>query len=227
MRLLLDFLFMNIKKIALICCFSLLIFIFILAFILLLQIDSDQKLIKDKLNQVNLEVLQIETKISNLESSIINQQKINIELNDQILNIQNQNPSNSDTIGQITVVRLVDPLDEIQKDFRTSSNNRLIALEIRALAINAEIGIRTTYFNISYIDNEITKSDSNNQSIVIKGAQKKYAGFEEGIENRILAAGSDLTGWISFEIPINAKIVGFSFDNGVVAANLQIPSLVD
>ncbi len=227
MKALIDFLYMHVKYLALICFTSLCIVIFILAFILLLQIDSDHKLIKDKLNQVNLEVLQIETKISDLESSITEQQKINIELNNKILNTQNQNPSNTDTIGQITLVRLIDPLDKIQKDFRPSSNNRLIALEIRALAINSEIGIRTTYFNISYIGNEIAKSNSNNQSIFIKVAQRQYAGFEVGLENKILAAGSDLTGWISFEIPINAKITGFSFDNGVVSANLQVPSLVD
>ncbi|MDG1989889.1 MAG: hypothetical protein P8J51_01250 [Dehalococcoidia bacterium] len=172
-------------------------------------------------------ILQIEKKNFDFESNITEQQEMNKKLNDKILNIQNSNLSNAESIGQITLVSLVDPLEKFKIDFTPSLNNRLVALEISALAINAEISMRTTFFQIHYTNNKLSNSNLNTQDVINRPAQKMYAGFEVGLANKILAAGSDLEGWISFEIPEDARIVSFSFDNGIVSANLKMPPLID
>ena len=84
--------------------------------------------------------------------------------------------------------------------------------------------MRSTFFNI-YIVEELNKSLSNDAPSAIIVAEKKFAGSDISLGNVLLQPKELIQGWISFSIPKNAKIIGLTFDNGVVAANLKLPNL--
>ena len=73
----------------------------------------------------------------------------------------------------------------------------------------------------------MNKDPSNNSPTGIIVAEKKFSGSDISLSNVLLQPNELIQGWISFSIPKNAKIIGLSFDNGVVAANLKLPNLDD
>tara|TARA_Y100001970_G_scaffold287408_1_gene412007 strand:- start:790 stop:1470 length:681 start_codon:yes stop_codon:yes gene_type:complete len=224
MKLLTEYLDKYIYKIFLIVVAIVFLAIFSVSFLLLLNIDNEQKAIKEKINNHTLQFFQIEKEINDIKDNLSTQSNLLREVQEEIYNINaSKNPDNS-VKGEITVQKIVDPFLDINDSTKKEFGQRYIAVEIVARAINDSITMRSTFFNI-FIVEQPSKETSNNASTTIIAAEKQFSGLDNSLENVLLQPNELIQGWISFLIPENAKIIGISFDNGVVSANLKLPDL--
>tara|TARA_B100001996_G_scaffold369955_1_gene343890 strand:- start:59 stop:739 length:681 start_codon:yes stop_codon:yes gene_type:complete len=224
MKLLTEYLDKYIYKIFLIVVAIVFLAIFSVSFLLLLNIDNEQKAIKEKINNHTLQFFQIEKEINDIKDNLSTQSNLLREVQEEIYNINaSKNPDNS-VKGEITVQKIVDPFLDINDSTKKEFGQRYIAVEIVARAINDSITMRSTFFNI-FIVEQPSKDTSNNASTTIIAAEKQFSGLDNSLENVLLQPNELIQGWISFLIPENAKIIGISFDNGVVSANLKLPDL--
>ena len=198
--------------------------IFSVSFLLLLNIDNEQQAIKEKINNHTLQFFQIEKEINDIQDNLSTQSNIIREMQEEIYSLNASNNANNSIKGEITVQKIVDPLLAITDSIIQDPKKRYIGVEILARAINDSITIRSTFFNI-YIVEELNKDPSNNSPTTIIVAENKFSGSDISLSNVLLQPNELIQGWISFSIPKNAKIIGLSFDNGVVAANLKLPNL--
>ncbi|MAX11420.1 MAG: hypothetical protein CL710_03740 [Chloroflexi bacterium] len=198
--------------------------IFSVSFLLLLNIDNEQQAIKEKINNHTLQFFQIEKEINDIKDNLSTQSNTIREMQEEIYSLNVSNNANNSIKGEITVQKIADPLLGISESIIQDPKKRYIGVEILARAINDSITIRSTFFNI-YIVEELNKDPSNNSPTTIIVAENKFSGSDISLSNVLLQPNELIQGWISFSIPKNAKIIGLSFDNGVVAANLKLPNL--
>ena len=162
--------------------------------------------------------------MNDIQDNLSTQSNIIREMQEEIYNLNTSNDSDNSIKGEITVQKIVDPLLTISDSIIQDPKKRYIGVEILARAINDSITMRSTFFNI-YIVEELNKSLSNDAPSAIIVADKKFAGSDISLGNVLLQPNELIQGWISFSIPKNAKTIGLTFDNGVVAANLKLPNL--
>ncbi|MBR74433.1 MAG: hypothetical protein CL872_05815 [Dehalococcoidaceae bacterium] len=224
MKLFIDYLDKHIYKILILITSLVFFAIFSVSFLLLLNIDNEQKAIKEKINEHTLQFFQIEKEINEMKDNLSTQSNLIREIQEEIYSINAFNNSDDSIKGEITVQRIVDPLLNLVDSTSQDPEKRYIAVEIIARAINDSITMRSTFFNI-YIQEELIGDISKNSPTTIIVAEKQFSGLDNSLNNVLLQPNELIQGWISFIIPKNAKIVGISFDNGVVSANLKLPNL--
>ena len=224
MKLFIEYLDKHIYKVLLSIVLIIFFAIFSVSFLLLLNIDNEQQAIKEKINNHTLQFFQIQKEVNDIQDNLSTQSNIIREMQEEIYNLNTSNDSDNSIKGEITVQKIVDPLLTISDSIIQDPKKRYIGVEILARAINDSITMRSTFFNI-YIVEELNKSLSNDAPSAIIVAEKKFAGSDISLGNVLLQPNELIQGWISFSIPKNAKIIGLTFDNGVVAANLKLPNL--
>ena len=224
MKLFIEYLDKHIYKVLLSIVLIIFFAIFSVSFLLLLNIDNEQQAIKEKINNHTLQFIQIQKEVNDIQDNLSTQSNIIREMQEEIYNLNTSNDSDNSIKGEITVQKIVDPLLTISDSIIQDPKKRYIGVEILARAINDSITMRSTFFNI-YIVEELNKSLSNDAPSAIIVAEKKFAGSDISLGNVLLQPNELIQGWISFSIPKNAKIIGLTFDNGVVAANLKLPNL--
>jgi len=224
MKLLTEYLDKYIYKILLLVVTLVFFAIFSVSFFLLLNIDNEQQAIKDKMNDHTLQFFQIEKEINDIKDNLSTQSNLLREVQEEIYNINASKQPDNSVKGEISVQNIVDPLLEIANSIREDPLQRHVAVEIVARAINDSITMRSTFFNI-FIVEESSKDISKSTATTIIVAEKQFAGLDTPLGNVLLQPNELTQGWISFSIPENATIIGISFDNGVVSANLKLPNL--
>ena len=224
MKLFIEYLDKHIYKVLLSIILIIFFAIFSVSFLLLLNIDNEQQAIKEKINNHTLQFFQIEKEINDIKDNLSTQSNTIREMQEEIYSLNVSNNANNSIKGEITVQKIADPLLGISESIIQDPKKRYIGVEILARAINDSITIRSTFFNI-YIVEELNKDPSNNSPTTIIVAENKFSGSDISLSNVLLQPNELIQGWISFSIPKNAKIIGLSFDNGVVAANLKLPNL--
>ena len=187
--------------------------------LILINMNDSQKLIQLKINKLLVDSSEINNNLIILEQNYLELEDIQNKLQFQLSELSSGDDIKIKSFGQISLRLLVDPFINIQKSVQYDKSNRFVAVKVEAVAISKALSIRPTDFTISlYIDKK-------NSEIIT--ADKVFSGTNNPLIPTLLKPDLLLSGWISFQIPLNAEIIGFIYNNGIFSAKLGVPSILE
>ncbi|PZC40965.1 MAG: hypothetical protein DK305_000309 [Chloroflexi bacterium] len=187
--------------------------------LILINMNDSQRLIQLKINKLLVDSSEINNNLTILEQNYLELEDIQNKLKFQLSELNSDDDIKNKSFGQIALKILIDPFINIQKSVQYNTSNRFVAVKIEAMAISQPLSIRPTDFTISlYIDKKKSESIT---------ADKVFSGTNDPLIPTLLKPDLLLSGWISFQIPLNAEIIGFIYSNGIFSAKLGVPPILE